>query len=219
MTILEFPPHESADDDGFLAVGGDLEIDSLLLAYRSGIFPWPFDERTLAWFSPPERAVLFFSEFHISHSLKKARRKSACRFTINEAFDQVILHCAELKNRKRQRGTWITPSMISAYKEMHRQGYAHSFECWDGPELVGGIYGVSIGSAFAGESMFYRQDNASKLALWFLVEELGKRGIEWMDCQVLNPLTESVGAREIPRGEFLKLLESAVNRLPPRQIS
>ena len=206
MTISEFPPVSDADEDGLLAFGGDLEVESLLLAYRSGIFPWPIDKNVLAWFSPPQRAVLFIDEFHISHSLKKDARKPAWRYSMNDHFEEVIELCAKAKNRKKQRGTWITPQMITAYKELFQAGYAFSAECHYNGVLAGGIYGTSIDGNYAGESMFYNQDNASKLALSFLIEQLKSIGVLWIDFQVLNPFTESLGAREIQRSEFLKLL-------------
>jgi leucyl/phenylalanyl-tRNA--protein transferase len=206
MTITEFPPVTDADEDGLLAFGGDLEVESLLQAYRSGIFPWPIDKNVLAWFSPPQRAVLFLDELHISHSLKKEARDPAWKFSMNSHFEQVIELCAKAKNRKKQRGTWITPQMIAAYKELYRAGYAFSAESLYNEVLAGGIYGTCIDGNYAGESMFYNQPNASKLALVFLISQLKSMGVMWIDFQVLNPFTESLGAREIERDEFLKLL-------------
>ena len=207
--ILEFPPVQNADKNGLLAIGGDLEVGSLLLAYRSGIFPWPFDEETLAWFSPPQRAILFFDNFHISRSLEKARNKTTFTFSIDGDFKGVMRHCAELKNRSRQHGTWITPDVIESYYKLHKEGCAHSFECYDGEELVGGVYGVSIGKMFAAESMFYRRPNASKFALCNLIDYLKLQGATWIDVQVLNPFTQKLGAIDVPRREFMKLLKVA----------
>lgn len=212
MTILAFPPLEDADEHGLLAIGGDLEIDSLLLAYRSGIFPWPLDEETLAWFSPEKRTVLFLDQIHISQSLKKAQRRSTFSFALDRNFESVVRHCAEVKNRGKQKGTWITPAIVDAYIDLHRAGFCHSAECYEKEELVGGLYGVSIGAMFAGESMFYRRPNASKLAFVFLCEHLRKHEVKWIDCQVMTPFLSSFGAQEIPRKEFIKLLSHSLRR-------
>ena len=212
MTILAFPPVDEADEHGLLAIGGDLEIDSLLLAYRSGIFPWPLDEETLAWFAPERRTVLFLDKLHIAQSLRKEQRRSKFTFAFNKNFEQVIEHCAEVKNRGKQRGTWITSDMIDAYCEFHRAGYCHSIECYEGEDLVGGLYGVSIGAMFAGESMFYRKPNASKLAFIYLCQYLSKRGLPWIDCQIMTPFLASFGAEEVSRAAFLKLLLEQTSR-------
>ncbi len=217
MPIKSFPPHELADEDGLLAVGGDLSVDSLLLAYRNGIFPWPLDEEVLTWFSPEPRALLFLSEFHVSKSLSKELKRAPFRFSTNQAFDRVIEQCAAVKNRfdsrgRPQPGTWITTDMVHAYQQLYRAGFAHSIECWEESELVGGLYGVGIGSYFAGESMFYLRPNASKLAMCHLVEHLSSRGVEWIDCQVMTPLFQSFGAREVSRSKFLALLSTAISR-------
>ncbi len=210
MTIVAFPPLDSADEDGLLAVGGDLEIDSLLLAYRSGIFPWPFSERQLAWFSPPQRGIVRFDDFHVSRSLRKERNDPAWSFSLDTRFDDVITACATSGHRPGQSGTWITRRMINGYRAFHRAGFAHSIECYYESELVGGLYGVSIGGFFAGESMFFTRSNASKLGLWYLVEYLRKRGATWLDCQMVTPVLESMGATLIPRAEFIELLSDAV---------
>lgn len=210
MTILAFPPVEDADEHGLLALGGDLEVDSLLLAYRSGIFPWPLDEETLAWFSPPQRTVLFLDRLHVSQSLRKEQRRAKCTFAFDRNFPEVIARCAEVKNRGKQRGTWITPQVVSAYCDFHAAGYCHSVECYDDEELVGGLYGVSLGGMFAGESMFYRRPNASKLAFLYLCEHLRERKIPWIDCQVMTPFLKSFGAEEIPRKKFLALLSEGL---------
>jgi len=212
MVVIKFPPVEEANDYGLVAVGGDLDVSSLLLAYQSGIFPWPmFGERYLTWFSPAERALLFLNEFIVPRSLRKALKRGNYSFRINSNFSSVINQCAELVNRPGQDGTWITPSIVEAYIQLHSAGYAHSIECYREEQLVGGLYGVSIGGMFAGESMFYREANASKLTLWFLVEYLRAHGVLWIDCQFRTPLFESFGARDVAREEFLELLKEALS--------
>ena len=214
MTVLEFPSVEEADEDGVLCVGGDLEVESLLLAYRSGIFPWPVSAKyPIVWFAPPKRALLFLDDVHISRSLAR-KRDDTCTFHIDRDFPEVIRACAAAKNRRLGPGTWITPAMVEAYIELHRRGWCHSVECWIDGELAGGLYGVSIGKFFAGESMFYRKPNASKLALWYLTEWLREQGAEWIDCQQLTPLLKSFGAREVSRAEFMELLRTAVESPP-----
>jgi leucyl/phenylalanyl-tRNA---protein transferase len=212
MVVRQFPPVELADESGLLAVGGDLSLDTLLLAYRSGIFPWPiFDEKTLAWFAPPKRAVLFLERFRPSRSLERARRKSEFSFTFNREFKKVVHACARARNRREGLGSWITPQIEKAYLALHDTGYAHSVECLAGEELCGGLYGVAISAMFAGESMFYLKPNASKLALWHLVEHLHAKGAEWIDCQVMNPFLADCGAEEIPRRRFMRLLEESIS--------
>ena len=206
MAIEEFPPHDTADSDGLLAIGGDLEVESLLLAYQNGIFPWPFDDEILAWFSPPKRAVLFLDRFHVSTSLAREMRRTNYTYSMNTAFEAVMEHCSELTNRKNQRGTWITPAMKKAYLDLHHAGFAYSFECRNNDQLIGGVYGVAIKRMITAESMFYHQPNASKLTLHYMVEHFKSEKIEWIDCQVLNPFTKSLGAREIPREMFLELV-------------
>jgi leucyl/phenylalanyl-tRNA---protein transferase len=214
MAIRQFPPVESADEYGLLAVGGDLEVDSLLLAYREGIFPWPVSRRYLTWFAPAERALLFLHRLHLPRSVQKLRRKNIFRFAIDQNAAAVIAKCAELKNRGEQRGTWITPAIQAAYLELHRAGYCHSFEAYAGDTLVGGLYGVSVGAMFAGESMFYRRANASKLALCFAADFLRAHGVAWIDCQVMTPLVQQLGAVLVPRAEFMRLLMQALRGAP-----
>ncbi|MFM1847232.1 MAG: leucyltransferase [Pseudomonadota bacterium] len=209
MVIEAFPPVSDADESGLLAVGGDLDPESLLLAYRSGIFPWPLHERQLAWFSPSERGVLFLKDFHISTSLKKVRNRPGWSFSFDERFAEVITACAESAHRPGQSGTWITKKIISGYEEFHRAGFAHSVETYYEGELVGGLYGVAIGGFFAGESMFFKKADASKLALCHLVEHLVKVGVTWIDCQMVTPLLRSFGAQEISRDDYLKILQAA----------
>lgn len=209
MAITSFPSVETADEDGLVAVGGDLEPASLLLAYRSGIFPWPLDEDLLAWFSPPQRAVLFLDEFHISRKLRKEIAHTTFETSMDRSFREVIERCAEVKNRGIQGSTWITKEIIEAYCRLFSMGACHSFESYQHGQLVGGIYGVRIGRFFAAESSFYRVSNASKVAMVRLVEYLREQGISWFDCQVLTPFSEGFGAREISREEFMDLLSSA----------
>lgn len=188
-------------------MGGDLHPESLILAYREGIFPWPVDGLPLLWFSPPERGVLDFRAVHVPRSLARARRQSALRFTIDRAFPEVIRACARAP-RPDQAGTWITAAIEAAYVRLHNLGMAHSAEAWDRSELVAGVYGVDVDGAFAAESMFYTQPNASKLALLFLIDHLHSRGLDWLDIQVLTPHLKRLGARTIPRDAFLERLQA-----------
>jgi leucyl/phenylalanyl-tRNA---protein transferase len=211
MVITSFPPTNLADSHGILAVGGDLDCSSLLLAYKRGVFPWPIgDEGSLAWFAPPQRAVLFLDELHIPRTLKKKLRKNIFTTKKNTDFKSVISCCSQLFNRGAQRGTWITPEMVSAYIKLHQAGFCHSYETYRDQKLVGGLYGVQINRMFAGESMFYLEQDASKIALFFLIEDLLSDGVTWIDCQVLTPFFESLGAREITREAFEKLLRHAL---------
>ncbi len=210
MVIKRFPPVESADEHGLIAVGGDLEPESVILAYQSGIFPWPLDENTLAWFAPPERAVIFLDEFHISHRLRRTLHRAHFTTKRDAAFPSVILRCAELKNRGDQDGTWITNEIVNAYTILHTMGFTHSFESYLGDELVGGLYGIQIGRFFAAESSFFRQPDASKVAMCAMVEYLRGQNISWFDCQVLTPFSEGFGAREISRSDYMRLLASAL---------
>ncbi len=206
MVITAFPPLEKADENGLLCVGGDLEVESLLLAYQNAIFPWPYGEQyPITWFSPPRRAVLFLKDFHLSSRLKKDLKKRDFSFQINSNFQSVITECT-----KRRKPTWITKEMQAAYLKLHKAGYCHSFECYENGTLVGGLYGVSIGKMFAGESMFHRVDNASKATLCYLVEYLQSRGVHWIDGQQMTPLFKSFGAVEIPRNEFVGILKIAL---------
>lgn len=207
---VRFPPVELADEEGFLAWGGDLEPETLRLAYHSGIFPWPMENLPVLWFAPPERAILRLEDLHISRSLQKLRRQKPWQVLVDTNFRGVIENCAGVF-RPSQEGTWITNDIRDAYERLHQSGEAHSVEVYLNDELVGGLYGVSWGGYFAGESMFHRVSGASKVALWFLVEHLRKQGMTWLDCEVINPLFESLGAVEIPRDDFMKMLEAALN--------
>jgi leucyl/phenylalanyl-tRNA---protein transferase len=206
MPVVQFPDPRSANSDGIVAVGGDLHPQSLLLAYRQGIFPWPVQGLPLLWFCPAERGVLEFAQLHIPRSLARARRVTKLRFTIDRAFGQVIRACAT-RPRPSQDGTWITPDVISAYMRFHQLGHAHSVEAWSGRRLVGGMYGVDVDGAFAAESMFYREPNASKLVLLHLIDHLQTRGLDWLDIQVLSPHLARLGAKAVRRDEFLKKLQ------------
>jgi leucyl/phenylalanyl-tRNA---protein transferase len=247
--LMGVPPEQTPE--GSVAIGGNLEPQNVLEAYRNGIFPWPisppaedlapqesphesddndengesdeieeYDETTpesddlddadseypLAWFSPHPRAILEFDQIHIPRSLKRSQNQGAYEFTINHAFDQVIQACQKTP-RPGQNGTWITDEMQEAYHVLHRLGIAHSVEAWSigekGGKLVGGIYGVNVDGAFAGESMFHHAPNASKLALLHLASHLKSRGLAWMDIQMMTPHMKVLGAREISRDEFL----------------
>jgi len=200
-----FPdPRDSQND--IIAFGSRLDSGTLLEAYRHGIFPWPIEDLPIPWFCPKIRAILEFDRVHRSRSLERAKRQSSWSITIDKAFDSVIRECSEAP-RPGQDGTWITPAMVAGYVELHRDGHAHSIEVWDDARLVGGIYGVDPGGCFGGESMFFLEPNASKMALLFLVDHLQERGLEWLDIQVMTPHMETMGAHNIPRGEFLDRLE------------
>lgn len=202
---LWFPPVEEALADGLLAIGGDLSIERLLLAYRNGIFPWYDDDMPL-WWSPDPRFVLFPEKLKISKSTKQLLRKSAFDFTVNKAFEQVIRNCQQAP-RPGQDGTWINEDIIAAYTELHRMGFAHSAEVWRDGELVGGLYGIRMGNLFFGESMFSKQSNASKYAFIQYIQQLQSEGVQLVDCQVYTEHLESLGAEMISRSEFMNLLK------------
>ncbi len=213
--MTQFPPVDQADEDGLLAMGGDLEVATLKLAYASGIFPWPVAGMPLLWFAPPRRAILEFSEFRIPQRLQRYLKQVNFEFRVDTNFEAVIRGCALSRNRGGERGTWITKEMVAAYIKFHRYGFAHSFEVWNARnELVGGLYGVWMGKFFAGESMFYKETNASKFALIQTVNYLKQSGLSWMDVQVLTPLLKSFGAKEIPRANFMKKLRQAIESKP-----
>lgn len=207
---IEFPPVYLAREDGLLAVGGDLSVPRLLLAYQMGIFPWYNWDEPVLWWSPDPRLVLFPSEVTVSRSLKKILRRKMFRITMDRAFDQVIQACATVRTDNDE-GTWIGRNMIDAYLRLHREGYAHSVEAWNGDRLVGGLYGVSLGRCFFGESMFSRESNASKAAFATLCADLIRRGFDLIDCQVKTRHLMSFGAREIPRDRFISLLDESLD--------
>lgn len=202
---LLFPPVELSMEDGLLALGGDLSPDRLLLAYRSGIFPW-YDEGPILWWSPDPRFVLFPDELRIHKSMRPFLNQRKFSFTINTAFRKVMESCQKTY-RKDQTGTWIQPEIIEAYTRLHELGYAISAEAWNGNELAGGLYGLRMGSFFFGESMFSLQPNASKYAFIKLVQQLQKEGIKLIDCQVYTTHLESLGARMISRKDFITFLQ------------
>jgi leucyl/phenylalanyl-tRNA---protein transferase len=205
-----FPPVERAlrDPNGLLAAGGDLSPQRLLEAYAHGIFPWFSDEDPLLWWSPDPRMVLFVDELHLSKSLRKVIRSGRFTVTFDRAFADVMAGCAA--PRADDAGTWITREMHDAYTLLHRLGFAHSVETWNGDRLVGGLYGVAIGRMFYGESMFTRESNASKVAFVTLVRQLAVWGFEMIDCQMSTGHLASLGAREIPRAEFVSRVERLV---------
>lgn len=202
-----FPPPHFSEGDGLLAVGGDLSEERLVKAYYMGIFPWYSDPDPILWWSPDPRLVLFPSELRVSRRLRRTIRRGTFRVTMDTAFEQVIQSCAEIP-RKHEQGTWITPDMVTAYCRLHTAGFAHSVEAWSEGRLAGGLYGVAIGRCFFGESMFNNQSNASKVAFVELVEYLHKRKFRLIDCQVTTTHLKNFGAREIPRAEFLNILET-----------
>jgi leucyl/phenylalanyl-tRNA---protein transferase len=206
---VAFPDPALAEPDGLLAVGGDLSPERLLTAYAEGIFPWFDDRSPILWWSPDPRLVLDPEALHVSRSLARTIRRGAYRVTADSAFEQVIRRCAE-RPRAGQSGTWITHGMAEAYVRLHRLGFAHSFEAWHGDALAGGLYGVSLGGAFFGESMFADGRDASKVALVRAVQWLASRGVSLVDCQVRTEHLVSLGAREIPRAEFLERLRAAL---------
>jgi leucyl/phenylalanyl-tRNA--protein transferase len=207
MAIVEFPPVDEADEHGLVALGGDLEIESLLLAYSKGIFPWPINEEyPLAWFSPDPRGILAYDKLHLSTSFRKFLKKNPYEVRFNTNFEAVIRNCAVVK-RADQTATWITEDLIRAYIELNIQGYAYSIETYLEDRLVGGVYGVCINRFYSGESMFHLEDNASKVALVSLLYMLKQREIGWLDTQMVTPVVESLGGVEIPRETFLKILE------------
>lgn len=206
---LIFPPPELAEKDGLLAIGGDLRPERLLLAYSMGIFPWFDEDSPIMWWSLDPRMVLFPDKLKVSASLRQTLRSGRFQVTFDEAFDQVITACAEV-NRQHQDGTWINSQMIKAYQALHRAGYAHSVEVWRENQLAGGLYGVSLGRIFFGESMFFRESNASKVALWHLTERLKEWGFQLIDAQQQTQHLRSLGAETVSGEAFKKLLRRAL---------
>lgn len=204
---LYFPPVENATSEGLLAVGGDLSSERLLLAYRNGIFPWYNDDDSIIlWWSPDPRMILYPDKIKISKSMRKVIRDQKFRLTVNQSFQKVIEHCSTVK-REGQEGTWITEAMQLAYLDLHRKGFAKSYEVWEDGDLVGGLYGVDLGHVFCGESMFSLRSNASKFAFIELAKELHKKNYLFIDCQMYTDHLASLGAEEIPRQDFIRGLK------------
>ncbi len=203
---LSFPPTSLAQSNGLLAAGGDLSPARLLLAYTRGIFPWNDPAEPLLWWSPPQRCVLYPAEIHLSRSLKKTLRQKTYRITFDADFKQCMERCAHTGDREGR--TWISPAMLEAYTTLHALGFAHSVECWDGDEMAGGLYGIALGTCFCGESMFHRQRDASKVALAALAAHLLQHHYRVIDCQLPTAHLHSLGARNITRKHFEKLLDS-----------
>jgi leucyl/phenylalanyl-tRNA--protein transferase len=211
-TDLRFPPVELASPEGLLAVGGDLRAERLLEAYRHGIFPWYNPGQPILWWSPDPRAVLFPEKLRVSRSLGKTLRRKKFEVTLDTVFRDVMQRCAEPRNDRTGPGTWITPEMIEAYCVLHERGLAHSVESWRDGKLVGGLYGVALGSVFFGESMFSRATDASKVAFVQLVRQLAAWGFDFIDCQLPSVHLSSLGAEEIRRRDFLERLEPALQQ-------
>ncbi|MFZ4705689.1 MAG: leucyl/phenylalanyl-tRNA--protein transferase [Bacteroidales bacterium] len=207
---LWFPDVEEADETGLLAIGGDLSLERLKLAYSRGIFPW-FNEEPVLWWSPDPRMVLFPGKMIISHSLRQIIRRNEFEIRYDTQFENVIRSCAETP-RGHEDGTWITNSMVNAYNRMHKAGYAHSVEAFRNGELVGGLYGIAIGKAFFGESMFHLVPNASKIALYHLSELLKEWDFSIIDAQVYTNHLESLGGAMIPRKAYISLLDKALEQ-------
>ena len=203
---LYFPPIEMASPEGIVAVGGDLSPERLLLAYKSGIFPWFEDDEPILWWSPPERMVLFFEDLKISKSMRNIINQRKFKVTFNTSFRDVILNCKKI-SRKDQPGTWITDNMVEAYCKLYELGIAKSVEVWQDDELVGGLYGVDLGHVFCGESMFSKVSNASKMAFIALAKQLEMANYRLLDCQVYNDHLASLGCVEIDREDFLMVLK------------
>lgn len=208
---LSFPPPRLATREGLLAVGGDLSTERLLMAYRQGIFPWYEEGEPILWWSPDPRLVLYPHEIHLSRSLRKILQRNVFEVTADRAFDEVIAQCARVRTENGQ-GTWIGREMVAGYRRLHTEGYAHSVEAWHQGQLAGGLYGVSLGGSFFGESMFTRVSNASKVALAALTSHLLQHGFDVIDCQMTTRHMVRFGAREIPRSRFLRELKKSLRK-------
>jgi leucyl/phenylalanyl-tRNA--protein transferase len=208
-----FPDPSEADANGLLAFGGDLRPERLLSAYAQGVFPW-YEEDPVLWFSPDPRALLLPCELRIQRTLRKNLRRGRFELRVDTAFEDVVRRCREMR-RPGQDGTWITDDLMASFVRLHELGFAHCFESWQDGELVGGVYGLSLGAAFFGESMFATRSDASKVALVALVRQIEAWDFHFLDCQVYNDHTGSLGAREWPRAEFIEALSRAL-RVPTR---
>ncbi|EAR27950.1 leucyl, phenylalanyl-tRNA-protein transferase [Pseudoalteromonas tunicata D2] len=210
---VEFPDPTLAleDPDGLLAIGGDLSATRLINAYQHGVFPWFNDDDPIMWWSPSQRAIIELEEFHVSRSLKKSLNKHPFKVFINRDFAEVMYQCQ--RQRIHHEGTWISDEMLDAYTTLHKMGHAHSIEIWLNDQLVGGLYGIMLGAVFCGESMFHTMPNTSKLASWALVNWLKRNQGAFIDCQVLNPHTASLGAKAISRDEYLSRLSTQMTHI------
>jgi len=206
---LSFPHPELSNSDGLLAVGGDLSVERLLLAYQNGIFPWFEDDKEILWWSPDPRLVLFLDDFKVSKSLRRIINSDKFQVKFNSQFSNVVEACASAK-RNDEYGTWITDNMKKAYLDLHKEGYAHSVEVYENDKLVGGLYGLTIGKVFCGESMFHTVSNASKVALFYLVESLKSKKFHFIDAQTPTDHLKSMGAVELSRSRYLKQLRKGV---------
>lgn len=204
---LQFPNVEMADNEGLLAVGGDLSVERLILAYENGIFPWFNEGSAILWWSPDPRMVLFPKNIKISRGMRKVLKRSFFRLTMNTCFDEVVYECATIR-RAGQEGTWITTEMRKAYSKLYELGFAKSYEVWQDTKLVGGLYGIDLGHVFCGESMFSEVSNASKFAFIKIAQELEAKKYSLIDCQMNTPHLASLGAEEIPRADFIKILKA-----------
>jgi len=208
---IKFPHPVHAESNGLLAVGGDLSAERLITAYKNGIFPWFSEGDPILWFSPDPRLVIFLDELSVTKKLQKIIRQGEFEVRFDTSFNEVAQSCARA-SRKGQDGTWITDDMIEAYGELHKRGYAHSVETYQDNTLVGGLYGVSLGGAFFGESMFYDKSNASKVALYYLVQRLKKWDFDFIDSQVPNDHMKSMGGKEVDRESFLNMLDKSLEK-------
>jgi leucyl/phenylalanyl-tRNA---protein transferase len=206
---LHFPPVHLADEEGVLALGGDLRTERLLLAYRNGIFPWYNEGEIIQWWCPNPRFVLYPAELIVSRSMKKIMKENKFEFTVNKAFEAVIGNCKTIE-RPGQYGTWIQDEVAEAYTRLHNLGYAVSAEAWKDGELAGGLYGIRLGNIFFGESMFSKQPNASKFAFINFVQQLQKQNVTLIDCQVYTEHLKSLGARMIDRKLFCEIIKAAI---------
>jgi leucyl/phenylalanyl-tRNA---protein transferase len=203
---LYFPPVEESSYEGVLAIGGDLSTERLLLAYRNGIFPWFNEDEPILWWAPPERMVVVPQLYKVSKSIRNLLNQNKFKVTFNQNFIDVITNCKNI-NRKDQNGTWISEDIIDSYSKLHEMGHAKSIEVWQNDELVGGLYGIDLGHIFCGESMFSKVPNASKIAFVWLVNYLKENNYKLLDCQVHNDHLEKLGAFEISRDTFMKVLK------------
>lgn len=205
---IEFPDPRLVDESGLVYVGGQLSVSNIVRAYQQGIFPWPMEGYPTLWFCPKQRGVLDFTSLHIPRRLKRDMRQSRYVVTMDRAFVQVIEACSTVP-RGKDGGTWILPELKEAYIAMFAAGYAHSVECWSGGDLVGGLYGVYVDGVFSGESMFFRESNASKFSLLFLVQCLQRMGLRWIDIQMVTPVLELLGGKYIDQVDYLQRVKEA----------